>query len=54
MWEHRPLKELWSTVGKKNEENLWIMVRTWTYSNLVRDHSGQDGLKEGAVVTLGE
>jgi hypothetical protein len=41
MWEHRPFKELWPTVGKKHEKNLWIMVRTWTNWNLIREPLGR-------------
>jgi hypothetical protein len=41
MWEHRPLKELGPTVGKrKNDENLWMIVRTWTNWNLIREPLG--------------
>jgi hypothetical protein len=40
MWEHWVLKELWSTVGKRNEENLWIMVKIWTNWNLIREPLG--------------
>jgi hypothetical protein len=36
---------------QKNEENLWIMVRTWTDRNPLRVSSL---LKEGAVGVVGE
>jgi hypothetical protein len=34
---------------EKNEENLWMMVRTWTDWNPIRELLGVSGLKEGAV-----
>jgi hypothetical protein len=54
MWEHWPFKELWSTMGKKNEENLWIMVRTWTRWHFIKRWPGTSNLEEGAVVAFGE
>jgi hypothetical protein len=34
-------QELRSTVGKrKKEENVWMMVRTWTNWNLIREPFG--------------
>jgi hypothetical protein len=39
---------------EKNEENFWIMVRTWTNWNLLRELLGAGGLKEGAVGVVGE
>jgi hypothetical protein len=54
MWGHQPLKELWSTVGKKSEENFCIMVRTWTSWQLIGELLGTSNLKEGAVVAVGE
>jgi hypothetical protein len=34
---------------KKNEEKLWMMVRTWTDWNPIRQPLGTRGLKEGAA-----
>jgi hypothetical protein len=34
---------------EKNEENFWMMVRSWTGSQLIRELLGTSGLKEGAV-----
>jgi hypothetical protein len=39
---------------KKKEENLWMMVRTWTGWHLIRELLGTSNLKEGAMVALGE
>jgi hypothetical protein len=39
---------------KKNEENLWMMVRTWTDSHPIREPLGTSVCKEGAVGSVGE
>jgi hypothetical protein len=41
-------------MGKRKTRKLLMMVRTWTNWNLIRNRSGRAGLKEGAVVTVGE
>jgi hypothetical protein len=48
MWEHQPLGI------EKNKENLCMLMRTRTNWNLIWNHSGLAGLKEGAVVAVGE
>jgi hypothetical protein len=39
---------------EKNEENLWMMVRTSTNWNLIRELLGTSNLKEVVVVAVGE
>jgi hypothetical protein len=43
----RAILELWPSVGKrkKKEENVWMMVRTWTNWNLIRELLGMIDLK---------
>jgi hypothetical protein len=40
--------------NEKNEELLWIMVRTWTDWNPSREPLETSDLKEGAVVAVGK
>jgi hypothetical protein len=40
--------------GGGEEENLWIMVRTWTDWNPIRDLIGMRAFKEGVDVTVRE
>jgi hypothetical protein len=39
---------------EENEEKLWMMVRTCTDWNPIKEPLGASGLKEGAVVAVGE
>lgn len=38
---------------EKNEENLWMMVRTYTDRNHIKELLGASGLKEGAAGAVG-
>jgi hypothetical protein len=39
---------------ERNEDNLWMMERTWTDSHPTREPLGAIVLKEGAVGVVGE
>jgi hypothetical protein len=39
---------------REKEENLWMIVITWTNWKLIREPLGTSGLKGGAVGVLGE
>jgi hypothetical protein len=42
-------------LGKeKNDENLWMMMRTWTDWKPIREPLGASGLKEEEVGAVGE
>jgi hypothetical protein len=40
--------------GKERKKSLWMMVRTWTDWNPIREPLGASGLKEGATEAIGE
>jgi hypothetical protein len=39
---------------EKNDENFWMLVRTWTDSHPIREPLGASGFKGAAVAAVGE